>query len=59
MSMDLYSRFGPSIARMRQAVAEMKNSQVQTDDREISKDSVHGNEEAKVIPISAGREKGK
>lgn len=58
MSMDLYSRFGSSIARMRQSVAEMKGTQTQTDEQEVSKEPLKFTEEAKIIPISAGREKG-
>ena len=58
MSMDLYSRFGSSIARMRQSVAEMKGTQEEKGEQDVSKEPLKCTEEAKIIPISAGREKG-
>lgn len=57
MSMDLYSRFGSSIARMRQSVAQMNDEQNRSDERDMSKETLKCAEEAKIIPISAGREK--
>ncbi len=53
--MSLYDRFGPSIEDMKKRVVKMKSEQ---NADECLQEDVRGNDNAKVIPISAGREKG-
>lgn len=51
MQMSLYDRFGPSIENMKERVMKMKNEQNAEKELPVKED-------AKIIPISIGREQG-